>query len=92
MRFTVKHEIKGRIRVQLIQREMTFEEADTLQYYLSTRENVVSAKVQRRTSGAVICYRGDREEIIELLKNFHYKEVKVPEAVFQSSGRKLEEE
>ena len=40
MRFTVKHEIKGRIRVQLIQREMTFEEADTLQYYLSTRENV----------------------------------------------------
>ena len=40
MKFVIRHEIKGRIRVQAVQREMTFEQADTLQYYLSTQETV----------------------------------------------------
>ena len=92
MRFVIKHEIKGRLRVRLIQREMTFEEADTLQYYLSAQANVTSARVQRRTSGVVVCYQGDREEILRLLRSFHYQEVKVPDVVLQSSGRKLDEE
>lgn len=92
MKFAIKHEIRGRLRVQFIQREMTFEEADTLQYYLGIQENVTSAKVQRRTSGAVICYQGGREEVIKLLKGFHYQDIKVPDAVLQSSGRKMDEE
>ena len=29
MKFVVKHEIKGRIRVHVCQKRMTFEEADT---------------------------------------------------------------
>ena len=37
MKFVVKHEIKGRIRVHFCQKRMTFEEADTLQYYLNSQ-------------------------------------------------------
>lgn len=39
MKFVVKHEIKGRIRVHFCQKRMTFEEADTLQYYLNSRDD-----------------------------------------------------
>ena len=92
MKFKIRHEIRGRIRVQAAQKEMTCREADTLEYYLNCQENVISAKVMRRTSGAVICYRGEREEVLRLLREFQYEKIKVPEAVFQSSGRKLNEE
>ena len=34
MRFQIKHEIEGRLRVHMMQSRMTFAEADTLQYYL----------------------------------------------------------
>lgn len=34
MRFQIKHEIEGRLRVHMMQNRMTFVEADTLQYYL----------------------------------------------------------
>ena len=92
MKFKIRHEIRGRIRVQAAQKEMTCREADTLEYYLNCQENVISAKVMRRTSSAVICYRGEREEVLRLLREFQYEKIKVPEAVFQSSGRKLNEE
>lgn len=34
MKFTIKHEIKGRMRVHMAQDRMSYEEADTLIYYL----------------------------------------------------------
>ena len=34
MRFRIVHEIKGRMRIHVIQKRMSYEEADTLQYYL----------------------------------------------------------
>ena len=34
MKFLIKHDIKGRIRVQMCQTRMTFTQADMLQYYL----------------------------------------------------------
>ena len=92
MKFIIKHEIRGRIRVQACVRRMSIEEADTLQYYLDTQECVTSAKIQRNTLGIVICYTGEREQVLTLLRNFHYENVNVPQAVFQSSGRALNEE
>ena len=92
MKFIIKHEIRGRIRVQACVRRMSIEEADTLQYYLDTQECVISAKIQRNTLGIVICYTGEQEQVLTLLRNFHYENVNVPQAVFQSSGRALNEE
>ena len=87
MKFVVKHEIKGRIRVHFCQKRMTFEEADTLQYYLNSQEMITSSKVQERTQDATICYTGDRASVIALLRSFHYEKVDVPDVYRQNSGR-----
>ena len=87
MKFVVKHEIKGRIRVHFCQKRMTFEEADTLQYYLNSQEMITSSKVQERTQDATICYTGDRAAVIALLRSFHYEKVDVPDVYRQNSGR-----
>ena len=87
MKFVVKHEIKGRIRVHFCQKRMTFEEADTLQYYLNSQEMITSSKVQERTQDATICYTGDRASVIALLRSFHYEQVDVPDVYRQNSGR-----
>ena len=46
MKFVIKHEIKGRIRIHILQSRMTFEQADTLEYYLSNNKLVTSVKVK----------------------------------------------
>ena len=66
---------------------MTFEEADTLQYYLNSQEMITSSKVQERTQDATICYTGDRASVIALLRSFHYEQVDVPDVYRQNSGR-----
>ena len=55
MKFTIRHEIRGRIRVHMAQKRMSFHQADTLLYYLYQTENVTMAKVMERTADAVIC-------------------------------------
>ncbi len=48
MKFIIKHEIKGRMRVHLLQNRMTFGQADTLLYYLSSQKLVTGVKVRRK--------------------------------------------
>ena len=92
MKFVVKHEIKGRIRVHFCQKRMTFEEADTLQYYLDSQEIITSSKVQERTQDATICYTGEKSAVIALLRSFHYEKVDVPDVYRQKSGRETNRE
>lgn len=89
MRFVIKHEIRGRIRIHILQNRMTYEQADTLQYYLSTQKFVTSVKVQERMQDATICYVGSREDIIHTLRKFQYENVEVPEVFLKNSGREL---
>ena len=92
MRFVIKHEIKGRIRIHFVQKRMTLQQADILQYYLEMQENVDSAKVQERTCDAAICYHGSREEVLQMVKNFSYERVDVPEDYLKNSGREMNRE
>ena len=92
MKFVVKHEIKGRIRVHFCQKRMTFEEADTLQYHLDSQEIITSSKVQERTQDATICYTGEKSAVIALLRSFHYEKVDVPDVYRQNSGRETNRE
>lgn len=89
MKFIIKHEIPGRLRVRLSQPRMTCREADTLLYYLHNLKNVTGVKVYERTGDAVISYAGSREEILEALKCFQYDSVSVPAGVIEHSGREL---
>lgn len=89
MKFIIKHEIKGRLRIHVVQGRMTCAQADTLCWFLGRQEYVTDAKVYERTADAVICYTGSREEVIAVLKGFSYENTDVPENVLSSSGREL---
>lgn len=89
MKFTIRHEIKGRVRIHIIQNRMTFKQADILQYYLEQQEMVTSAKIQERTSDATICYEGGREELLAVLKKFSYEKTEMPQEYSKNSGREM---
>ena len=74
MRCRILHESKGRMRVQLIQYRMTFEEADILDNYLSKLAGVSSVKVHERTKVAIIEFSENvRNDIIDALSGFDYE-------------------
>ncbi len=89
MKFKIKHEIQGRIRIHVRQKHMTYEEADILLYYLHNLKYVTFAKVYERTQDAVINYVGGRDEIVDSLRKFQYQDVKIPKGLIENSGREL---
>ena len=92
MKFYIKHETRGRLRIHLAQKRMSYGQADTLLYYLENLDGVVSAKVSERPCDAVVNYRGSRAAVIRGISEFHYQDVEVPSQVLQSSGRALNAE
>ena len=89
MKFIIRHDIKGRLRVHLMQESMTYRQADTLAYYLENVAGVTSAKVYDRTADAVICYTSSKNDIIKAIKAFQYASVEVPANYLENSGRAL---
>lgn len=89
MKFVIKHEIRGRIRVHLIGKAMSFAQADTLQYQFEQMKDVTAVKVQERTKDVTICYIGSRKHIITALGQFSYDKVEVPEVYLKNSGREM---
>lgn len=92
MRFCIRHETKGRIRFHILQKRMTYEQADILQYYLERQQGVSSVKVYDRTCDAVVVYERGREKLIEGLQRFRYADSNVPKEVLGNSGRKMNAE
>ena len=79
MKFTIKHEIRGRIRIHNCQKTMSADQADELQYYLITKDFVTSVKIYDRTNDIVICYDASRSEILTALKEFYHGIITVPD-------------
>lgn len=92
MKFYIKHESRGRIRIHLAQKCMSSVQAETLLYYLQNQNQVSFAKVYDRTGDAVICYEGERAAVIRMIQLFHYEEVELPTGLLESSGRALNNE
>ena len=92
MKFYIKHESRGRIRIHLAQKRMSSVQAETLLYYLQNQTPVSFAKVYDRTGDAVICYEGERAAVIRMIQLFHYEEVELPTGLLESSGRALNNE
>jgi heavy metal translocating P-type ATPase len=88
MKFYIRHESAGRIRVQLAQPTMTIQEADLLQAYLEHQSMVRQAAVHERTRCAIIQYRGDRAEVLSCLAGFSFQLPGLAELA-QPSGRAL---
>ena len=92
MKFYIKHESRGRIRIHLAQKRMSSVQAETLLYYLQNQKQVSFAKVYDRTGDAVICYQGERSAILRIVQTFHYEKVELPTGLVESSGRELNKE
>lgn len=92
MKFYIKHESRGRIRIHLAQKRMSSVQAETLIYYLQNQKQVSFAKVYDRTGDAVICYQGERSAILRIVQTFHYEKVELPTGLVESSGRELNKE
>ena len=92
MKFVIKHEIRGRMRIHLMQYRMSYAQADTLLYFLQNDAQVTKAKVYERTQDAVIFYTGSRRELIGKLQHFRYEYVEVPDGVIENSNRQMNAE
>ncbi len=92
MKFEIKHQIKGRMRVHLMKKRLTSEEADIVQYYLEQQEVVNSVKIYEKTADVVIVYTGAKTCIFTLLKQLDITAIEVPSNVIENSGRKMNEE
>ena len=89
MKFLIKHEIQGRLRIHVVQNRMTCAQADVLCWVLEKQKSVIKVKVYERTADAVIYYAGDREELIHKLKNFSFEKADAPDNIISNSGRAL---
>ena len=87
MKFTIKHEKKGRIRVHLFQKYLNFTQADTLQYYLGNLDGVKKAQVFNRSRAALIYYTRERKELLKAIQALGFSRVSVPAQVLENSGR-----
>ena len=92
MKFKIEHQIRGRMRIHLCQKRMTCRQADQLEYFLRGLEGVTTAKVAERNQDAVICYDGDKTEILKAVQRFSYSRAEAPESYLQNSGREMNSE
>lgn len=92
MKFQIKHEIKGRIRVRVAMKHMTAKEADLLEYALSSKEGITSVRVNERTADVVLCYQADRKKVLSYLRQCHINEIEAPESYLAHSGREINNE
>ena len=89
MNAVIKHDIPGRIRVHFIVQRFSFQEADTLQYYLQSHEGIEKATVYERTADAVINYSCGRDEVLDIIGKYDPGHVNVPDNFFESSSREI---
>ena len=89
MKFRILHEIKGRLRIHISCSQMSCQAADILQYGLLCQPSIIRVKVYERSRDAVICYTGERGDVIKLLQKFSGKKISAPEHVWQNSGRRV---
>lgn len=75
----------------MVQKRMTYKEADMLQYILDEQKFITRAVVQSRTGDVTVSYTGNREQVLSILQNFRYEQAEVPDAYLQNSGRELNE-
>lgn len=87
MRFQILHEIQGRMRIRIMQKSLMDEQADALQYVLSQRGEIISAKVYERTADVVVQYHGKRQDMVRMLQELALDNLSVPQSVTELPGR-----
>ena len=80
------------MRLHVCTKKMSYEEADTLQYYLGSFPFVTKVKVHENIGNVTVNYVGSRKQLCEVLAAYRPEKVDVPDEFLHNSGRKLNEE
>ena len=70
MRATIVHESRGRMRLQLRQKNMTLRQADLLETWLKGQPWAKEASVHERTGCVIVSYAGERETVLAAIADF----------------------
>ena len=92
IRFTVKREIRGRIRIHLTRGRLSIRQADLFSFYLASLPQVTAAKVYERIGDAAISYTGTKEDLIAEILKFSFDDEKLNELVPTTGTRALNQE
>ena len=92
MKFKILHETHRRMRIHLMVKRMTMEQADLLEYYLRNTDGVTDVKVYDRTCDAIIAFEASRENIIAAVSGFSYDAARALDLVPEHTGRELNRE
>ena len=74
MKATIKHESRGRMRLQLRLKNMTLHQADLLEAWLKNQPWIKEAVVHERTACIIMTYTGDREAVLSAISTFTWAE------------------
>lgn len=89
MKIKIVHETKGRLRLQAPQCNMTLEEADQLEEYISRLPGVRQATVHERTCNMIVYFTGDRLDVIDGIRAFKYNYTTMEKSTLENSSRSL---
>ena len=70
MKATIVHESRGRMRLRLRQKTMTFRQADLLETWLKAQSWTKEAVVHERTCCVIVAYAGERETVLSAIGGF----------------------
>lgn len=91
MRYVIKHDIKNRIRVKVLDHKLSANDADAIVYNLEQLNNIYKIRVNDKTNSIVIDYRSSRDKIINLLAKLNISTLALPEVIEEMSSRALNE-
>ena len=95
MKATIVHEIRGRMRLRLRQKNMTLRQADLLETWLKNQPWSEEAVVHERTGCVIVTYTGERETVLSALGAFTWagaeSSVTLPDHSTRALNREFQE-
>ncbi len=92
MRATIVHESRGRMRLRLRQKTMTFRQADLLETWLKAQSWTKEAVVHERTCCVIVAYAGERETVLSAIGGFTWTKAEESVTLPSHSIRELNRE
>ena len=92
MNATILHESRGRIRFQLQQKRMTLAQADLLEAWLQGKSWTRQVTVHERTRAVILYYEGDRQRVLNAIRQFSWQKAEQTVSVPAHSSRALNRE
>ena len=92
MKATIVHESRGRMRLRLRQKTMTFRQADLLETWLKAQSWTKEAVVHERTCCVIVTYVGERETVLSAIGGFTWTKAEESVTLPSHSIRELNRE